>query len=609
MFKRLLIKIYPLVLLASIIITTQIIILKPHLQYGFSDVDWGFLSIYKTQNPYSVSQFINNFKIGGTRGGVYTHQIYYIGIQHELFGLNFKSFQITTHIFKTLAILASIPFFLAVSGSLFVAFIGTILFAFSYSAVGTMYTVVTSSDYLAILPAGIFISLYSYIVRKKSGSWRLLIAALILMVMSLFLSTERMYPLPVFVGLTEVFLLFIKKTAFDKNTRKRILVLLAPLLLIFFAFPFVFLSFVSAHGIEIIQRISAGNWNLLLTPFIVLGSIVIPHDYTKYLGLAKMDSLFSFLDFLLTGPLLSLVTVTVVLAILIFKKSQVIIQILGLTGFFSVVLYILGSHFADHQISVESIVQALIGLYILAFSIVSFLYWRKHKDRLFIGLFAGPFFALVYIFLTWIGAATSEIFSGIHRYLTIPALFMSLFLGSLISLMILRIFNLSKRFKLLRISAIIPIILLLVFINVNAKEINAFFNSQLTNGFGALDKQMMRDQLLIYLDNLSADKPSLIYFDFTQDNDNGYYYDNTLLGGFGSWILWHKNINFDEGKVPSVFWNNYQLLKASISEQGGKTGFQFNKRFFELENFYAFSLMNKKVYDIKNQVLNDLGIY
>src|SRR3989344_3469012 len=153
-----------LLLLIVLVIISQIILLKPHLEYGFSDVDWGFLSIYKTQNPYSLSQFIEFLKRGGTLGGIYTHQIYYIGIQNDLFGLDFKFFQITTHTFKILAILSIFPLLLAISGSRLAAFLSTIFFAFSYSAVGTMYTVVTSSDYSAIFSMGIFATLYWYVV-------------------------------------------------------------------------------------------------------------------------------------------------------------------------------------------------------------------------------------------------------------------------------------------------------------------------------------------------------------------------------------------------------------------------------------------------------------
>lgn len=594
-------------ILVPIIIISQLTILEPHLEYGFSDVDWGFLSFYKTQNPYTFNQFIKNIEVGGTMGGVYTHQIYYIGIQHELFGLDFKSFQLTTHIFKILAILAIFPLLLALSGSRLVAFITTILFAFSYSAVGIMYTVVTSSDYSAILFLGIFILLYWYIVKKDIGNWFLLLLLLLLLTLTLFLSTERMYQLPLFICLNEAFLIF-QKRKLGKNTIKRLLIMFLPLILILLAKPMVFLSYFLSHGIEIVQGISKGNWNLLLTPFVALGSIIIPHDYTKFLGVAKMDSFSSFLDFFITGPLLVLVTVTIVLGTLVFKKSYIILQILGLMILSSILLYILGTHFVDHQISIESKVQALVGFYILAVSIVSLFYWLRYRDRLLIGLFAGPFLAFLYIFLTWLGAATAEVFSGIHRYLTIPALFIDLFLGTLFVAMFINLYGFLKKFKLLKILALTVFIPLLFFINLNSQQIRIFFNSQLMNGFGAEDKNLMRDQLNSHLNNLSSSKPSLFYFDFLEDQERGYYYDNALLAGFQSWMLWHPSINFNKDLAPKIFWNNLEFLKSSIQIKNGQKVIIFNEKVYDINNFYTFKLKDKKVYDIKDQILNKLGI-
>lgn len=598
-----------LFLLVLAVIISQIILLKPHLKYGFSDVDWGFLSIYRTENPYYPSQFIEFLKRGGTLGGIYTHQIYYIGIQNDLFGLDFKSFQLTTHVFKILAILSIFPLFLAISGSRLVAVISTILFAFSYSAIGTMFTVVTSSDYSAIFSMGIFILLYWYVVKKNIGNWAILLLLLLLLILTLFLSTERMYQLPLFIALTEGFLVW-QRRKLGKNAIKRLLIMFLPLILIFLTKPMVFLSYFLSNGVEIVQRISAGNWNLLLTPVIALGSIISLPEYTKFLGVPKMGNFGSFLDFLITGPLFTLVLVTIAFATLIFKKSYIIIfQIVVLMILFSIILYILGTHFFDHQISIESIVQALVGFYILAVSIVSLLYWLKNKDRLLIGLFVGPLCAFLYILLTWLGAATSEVFAGAHRYLTIPALFMSLFLGNLFALIVLRIFHLLKNFKYIKFLAITPLLLLAIFININAKEIQTFFYSQLNNGFGAADKQMMRSQLLNYLDNLSSDKPSLFYFDFMEDNDRGYYYDNTLLGGFGTWMLWHPGINFNKDLAPKAFWNNLEFLKSSIQIKNEQKVIIYNEKVYDINNFYAFKLKNKKIIDIKSEILNQLGVY
>lgn len=610
MLTKLLIKTWPFALLTIIVVISQIIILKPHLKYGFSDVDWGYLALYKTRDHFSPSQFIKYLKTPGTQGGIYTQQIYYIGIQEDLFGLDFESFNKTTHFFKILATLACYPIFLIISGSVLVAFIATLLLAFSYSGIGTMYTVISSVDYLAIFSMGIFLTLYWYIVKNRVKSLRLLVLTLLLFMVTIFLSTKRLYQLPIFVIIIEFFLIKYQKTWQQKNiVIRRLIIMMLPLFLIFITQPKIYLDFVFSNGSELVRRILIGNWNLILTPFIVLGSFVLPHDYTRYIGTPKMDSFGSFLEFLFLGPIFIFVTSTIIIAFTIFKKPlKYIFWILSLISIFSIVLYILGTHFVDHQISIESITQALVGLYILIIAFVIFKYWTENKERLLIGLYAGPLLAIIFIFFTWIAAATSEVFSGTHRYLTIPAIPMSLFIANLFFLISYRLFTQLKNFSYLKFFAISPLILLVIFINSNAKGIQDFFNSQLKNGFGAYDKQMMRNQLLNYLNNLNSDKPSLIYFDFTDDNENGYYYDNTLLGGLGTWILWYSRINFNEDLTPSVFWNNTEILKASISEKNGVKGFLYNEKFFKLEDFYAFKLTGKKVYNIKEELLSSLGI-
>ncbi len=597
-----------LVILITFITISQLLILKPHLNYGFSDVDWGFLSIYKTQNPYNPSQFIHNLTNSGTQGGVYTHQIYYIGVQNEFFGLDFEKYQLTSHFFKILATIASFPVFFAITGSVLVAFVSTILFGFSYSAVGTMYTVVTSNDYMAIFLMEVFGLVYWNIIRKKITGLVWLFFALILLFLTLFWSTERMYPLPLFIIITEFFLLIKRLGSQTKRLIvKRLSVLILPLLIIFIVRPIVFLDFILRNGSEIIKRIYEGNWNLLLTPFIALGSIILPSDTAKFFGIASIESFPSFIDYLLTGPTPILFVLTFFTAVFIFKKPhKVILQISILTFIFSIFLYVLASHFVDHLLSRESITQALIGFYILAFALVSFGYWLKNNQHSLMGLFVGPFFAFLYILLTWVGAATSEVFIGAHRYLTIPAMLMSLFLGTLFSLMVSKNYHFLKNHQYLRVISFTPFFLLIFFINLNISEVENFFYYQLYNGFGNEDKQFMRGQLLNNLNNLPSDQPSLFYFDFKEDNTRGYYYDNTILGGFKSWMLWNKNLNFRNGLKPEIFWNNEGLLEDSMLRNGIK-GFSYQNHFYDTNHFYAFKLQDKRVIDIKDKLLNKLN--
>ena len=606
---KLKLKISVLLILTSIVTISQIIILRPHLEYGFSDVDWGYLNFYKMQNPYTLPQFIKNLKTPSPQGGVYTHQIYYMGIQYNLFNLDFKSFQATTHFFKILATITSFSIFLAISGSWLVAVIATILFGFSYSAVGTMYTVATSSDYSGIFSLGIFFLVYWYIVKKNIKGWFWLISTLLLLLLTLFLSTERMYPLPLFIVIGELFLLSTQRKWIDnKIAIKRLTVLILPLILVFAFQPAAFLDFVANNGSILVKMILAGNWNLLLTPLIALGSILIPFDYTHILGIAKIDNFFEFLNFFIEGPFLILISVTFLLGLGLFKKPiSYIIQIIVLTLLSCIILYLTASHFTDHLIAAGSINQAIIGAYVLIFAYVSFRYWIFNRDQILIGLFVGPFFAFLFILLTWVGAAPAEVFSGAHRYLTIPALLMSLFLGTIFAVISKRLFNNLGKFKYFKFIAFAPLLLLVCFININVKEIQYFFNYQLFSGFGAQDKNYMRNQLVSYLSNLSTGQPAFFYFDFTEDNINSYYYDNTILGGFKSWMLWNDRINFNKELVPDMVLNNAALLPTLVKEIDGQRGIYYNGKLYLPENVYAFALKDKKVIDIKSQTLERLG--
>lgn len=603
-------KIFIFLFLSIIVIFTQLKFLEPHLQYGFSDVDWGYLSIYKTTHPFSLSQFINYLQTNGTTGGVYTHQIYYLGLQGDLFGLDFRSYNLTMHIFKILATIFIYPVFLIISGSSLIAFVSTILFAFSYSAVGTMYSIATSSDYSAVFGMNIFLIAYLYIIKNSIASLWKISVVMSLLLLTLFLSTERMYPLPLFLIIIELFLVLNQKSwSHRKIIYKRMTIIILPLLLVFLAKPIIFLDFFLRTGIQLMTRIVNGNWNLLLTPFIALGSIVVPFNATHLLGVAKIDNFLNFFDFFISGPLPVLFLITFLASIFIFRRPQVILfQIMILTIVSSVFLYITASHFVDNLLTMESITQALVGFYTISFALVSFKYWLQNKDHSLIGLFAGPLFAFLYTFLTWLGAATSEVFFGAHRYLTIPALLMSLFLGTLFSLICLKMFNFFKNFRYIKLISFTPFIFIILFINLNVGEVNTFFSYQLYNGFGVSDQQYMRSQFNSYLNDLSGERPSLFYFDFSGDNLNSYYYDNTIRGGFNTWMLWNSKINFNKALAPDLIWNQPQVLKSSVTIRDGKKGFLYNGKFYVGENFYAFKLKDRKVIDIKDTLLKEFEI-
>lgn len=590
-----------------IVIISQIILLEPHLKYGFSDVDWGFLSTFKQYRQLYPNIFENFFRTF-ISAGVYTHQAYYIGIQGDFFDLNFNAYHIVIHVFKILATILAFPLFLIITESLAAAFVATILFAFAYPAVGTMYTVVTSSDYTGVLALNIFLAVYWWTIKKNKLRWYWLIGTLVLILVTLALSTERMYPIFFWLAGGELILLICHKFSreYIKKAYKRILVIFSPALITIVFFPGLILGFLSGNGVQLFNSIGAGNWAHILRPLLAMGSLIIPFNLWHYLGVAKINNVQEYLNFFLRGPMIIFAIFSLIVGIVIFKEVKRFIiwsVITNLLLAFSI--YILAvnhiGHFDPFIIS-----PALIGGHTVIFGLLTFIHWFKYqqKEKLLIGIFAGIFCAFSYILLTWVSADNYLNFAGVHRYLTVPALSICLSLGCLMILMVkkLKEKEITERFFLFPLLILIPLIL------IWSNQITDFFQGQLKQGFGATDQQMMRRQLLEISTNISNKEKSLFYFDFTDDNDNGYYYDSTILGGFGSWMLWHKSINFNRELAPAALWNNFEKLSSTKQVKNGQLGFNVYEHFFPISNFYAVKLKDKKVIDIKNEILKKLDI-
>lgn len=603
-------KYFLFLLLVPIVILSQLIILEPHLNYGFSDVDVGFLTSYR-QIKQLYPNLIENFWATFKKWGVYAHQSYYIGFQWEFFGLDilsyqdFRPYQIITHVFKTLATLAVFPFVLIISGSSLVAAITVILFAFSYGAVGTMYTIVTSSDYIGVLSMAIFLWVYALMIKGNKSDWWWLGLMGVLFALTLYLSTERMYPLIPFVLVTEIFLIWRNRSKVSiVNGLKRLSLLLSPIIIGLIIHPNLAFHFILGDTASLISSLLAGEGFRLLYPFISLGSLILPNHYWRYFGTLKIDTFADYLDFFISGPIIIFTVSTIVIAFIISQKPiRFFLWAIMPTIVFGLLTYILGSQFGG-KLDKEFLVPGLLGGYLISLALAAFIEWLKRPDRLLLGLFIAPFFALLYIILTWAAQNIYLLPVGAHRYLTVPAFGVSLFWGFLLTLMFRRLYY-ANTFT--RVISFLPYLLIIPIMLIGTSEIRDFFNGQLNNGFGATDKGMMRVQLYNQLSSFPTDKPSLFSFDFNEDRDNGYYYDNTILASFKQWMLWTDKINFNDGIAPDSLWNKPEILPSIIAEKDGKKGFLYNEKFYEPEYFYAFKLKNKQVIDVTKETLTSLG--
>lgn len=582
-------------------------LLKPQLQFGFSDIDWGFLNIYKQLNLQKsgfIDKFVQNW-------GVYAHQTYYIGIQERFFGLNFEYYQITAQVFKILGIIATYPLFLIITGSIPASLASTVLFAFSYPAIATIHTVVTSSDYSAILSMILFFWFYIYLIRHSIKKKVFLFIGSILFFLTLFLSTERMYPIIAWLIVIEIFLLFFyrfSKTYLEVAV-KRILIFFSPMAAIFLIKAGGFLDFLTSNGGQLVRDILSGNLSHFIRPFVSMGSMIVPQSLWKYFGEPAINNFSDYMHFFQTGPLIAFIIMTIIFC-LIFKRSLIfIVQILIVVISSSILTFFLVST-QKNNFDVLFITPALIGEYMVAFGFISFIYWYKsqQREKLLIGISVSLILAFIYILMTWIAADIYLTPIGVHRYLAVPVLLTCLAIGSTIALMAKKLWCTSKYTK---IFVFAPFLILIPVIIIWSSQITNFLQGELKNGFGVSDKQLMRTQLLSLLGNISDDEQSLFYFDFNDDQDNHYYYDNTILGGFGGWMMWDPRINFSDKLVPVAIWSKFDQLTAAKAQKNGTLGFQISDHFYSLQNFYAFKLKDKKVFDIKEQILDqlDMAVY
>lgn len=616
--------------------------LAPHLKYGFGDIDWRFLFSFKefsAQYPNPIDHLVHSW-IGI---GVYTYSIYYMGILEHFFpidGFNFINIHRATHLFKFLSALTLFPLILILTKKQLLAAIVTILYSVSYSSVGPIYTVGVSGNYLAITVMNLFLTYYIFIVKKNILGWIWLALGIFLFILTLFLSTERLYPLIPLIFLGEFFWMLSQKFSGSivKSSIKRQIALFSPLLLLFILVSsggptqFGGISGFFTNTKAIFQKIIEGNWQLLLNPQISLASLFFPKEYWGLIGSDRyaLSGYDGYLWFFL-GPFSVFLILTFFLSILISTKRLRFVLINSFLAFtLGNIVYIL----ANHQLSIDKALRqllgidifvspALVGAFILSLTLSFLIEWiLSAKNGSYpLYLFIGPAIAFFIIFLTWIPSDPSLTPVGIHRYLAIPAIFSSFFIASLITL----VYEKIKKIKILHNFSWLILLIILPIIQLNFSIVGDYFYQELEySGMDGAGQNRMKNQLLSYMSDFDLKEPTLFYLD-EQDYDNGYFQETAVIAGFNTWIQFRgKSMplegispiyirNSDLGSETNVYCTGVNVdcvgkLKTYVTTQNGEKGILYKNVFYLPKRFYAFRLKNRDVYDIKNEILQKIGI-
>lgn len=611
-------------LLIPLVIVLQYFILKPHLRYGFADVDWKLLLSFKEydllySNP--ISHLLNAWH----GWGIYVYQFYYIGLIEKLFGLDYKNFQIVTHIFKIIATISVYPVILLATRSKMVAFLATLIYTVAYSAVGVMYTVSTSGLFVAIPFMSLFLVWYWWLINKEKNSiWEILIAV-VLFFLTLFLATDRMYPLIPVVLLIEIFWWFknnySKKVLFE--VIKRLAAFAGIFLIIFLFNRYDFAGFFGGNTRDTLNRLILGDWQVLIKPLTSFGSLFFPREYWKFFGSPNIDSFFSYLGFIINGPLFLFVALSIFFAVFFSsKKVRFILITLISTFILSILIYMLTTHPSSIPKSLKShfdiatLIPALLGSFILSLTLALFKEWLDggKKDNLIISMVGGIVISMVFIVLTWFAADHILVFTGVHRYLTIPAIGSSLFIAGVIAIVFKKLYT----SKLKQVSYLV-LLFLIPLIMFNANIIGQYFKYELEYaGTDAAGHIRMKNKLWSYLTNFSNTEPSIFYFDESADHDNNYFDETTVLASFNFWMRFRGRDIVDSKLTPALLRSNLicseqrstclSTVKELVKEKNGVKGILYGTIFYKPENFYAFRFINRDIVDIRPEIVKIIGL-
>lgn len=610
-----------LMLLAVIVSLVSFIILKPALGIGFTPDDWELYLRYKSlgQAPFNKLG-----QVWAERGLYTTYQIYYMGLLDSLVGYNHRLFQTTNIVFKIIATLSLYPLILTVFKRRILAFLTTTLFAISYSSIGPLEFAVKGSDYVSIFWMSIFLIIYCYIVKKNLNFLWCMLAFLVLII-SINFSPIRMFPLLVIPFPIEIYILIKKRS--KKQLRQavtRILLFYTPFILLVIRIP----SILIGGPLSVIFRrvIIEGSWNIFLSPVAGLGNTFVPDQYWNLVfGLTRVNNLKEYINFLLGGPLVVLGVFTLLLAVLQSKNKIRFFFGIFITNFIlEIVIYFIAFNYKYLPIKYinnfepATLSPIILGLYILIITTTLFIRWLKKQDENFIfPLWSGLAFLIIFTFATWLFAPSGTTFSGTSYYLVVASIGSSLFLSAFLLALIDKVKHFNKILSFLITLLIIGFLSLILF--TSTKQINVRFHEIILNGGGAEDQIVMQKKTRVILKDFNLSQPTLFYFDTTEVGQDSTFMNRTLLLTFASWMhlqdgkLVDGCIEAFSGKrielskfVQTIDGQKGFFYRSFCVEKGGR-GVYYQDVFYKPENFYAFVIKDRNLFDIKHETLKQLG--
>ncbi len=614
------------VLLLGLVVLLHSIFDSIYLSFGMHSDDWICLVRFNALSGDFFHKALIFWKLPEI-GPHATSQIMYMGFLERIVGgLNYRIFDLVNICFKILATISLYPLILLIFNRKLLAFLAVLLYAMSYSTVGSFHDVVKGTEYQAIFFMNIFLIIYAFLTKKQLLSIKGIFALIFSFGIAIFLAPPRLFPLILLPFFIEFFIWICNRRKYSiKIAAKKLIFLYLPFFLLFIYHPSVVTDTFIAPATHV-QKIIEGHWFTLLAPFSGVGYMVLWGSYwSQMIGILDLDSLINYIIFLVlhTLPVFGIITSLLVLAISNNKK-----RVFFFTTFINFILEIPVFFLATNHLKIplgqrvgfdpNVLYSVFVGIYIISFGAGCLLEWFKERQRngLLLALWSGSFFSFYFVFFNWLLASTFLSFSSSQEYLTIPAIGVSLFMASLL----VGIYDRIKNINLLGLGAILAFctifLLLIPFYLINKVRTTEYLTS-IVNQNNAYKQKDLQQKITQQL-RLSTKKNVLVFFDWTNDKINSEFYSEYLYSTFTFWTHF-ENRKIIEGCINEI--TDKKLLTKSFIQQNDKAGFILpgncltseekdffvdQKVFYDLKNFYAFKIENNNLTDIRKEIVNDL---
>lgn len=595
-----------------IISILQSIILKPHLEFGFSPDDIWFFSDFSSLGSNPLLKFNTVWQ---SAGSYHATQIYYNGILFSLFGFNYPAYQIAALIFKILSVISVYFLVQVIFKNRLLSLTSGFVFAIHYGSVGSYEMVSRTQDYLLIPALNLFFVLFYFLYknRPKNILWIILTSAVFFF--SFFINPIRAYPFLPFIPFLGAIIYF--KDQSVSNLRW----VVKTLVIIFFPF-FLFYLLMGAQGapygnfLTNIQKAQQGNLQVFLTPLTTIGGLFLVGDALKFLNSINW-SIGSFIPFFLGGPLVVFGLATLFLSKIFSKKPLRFFTLVFITNFIlEAILFLIIDHalnlppeFKMNYDANTYAPAAFLGIYIIVLTIFILKEWLNDKNNIYLGLYLlGISYALTSILLTWMLQDYVYIPLGINGYSTLPSMGVS---GSIAAILTLTYIKL-KESNLLKFFAPAVFLILIPYFLLSNDQIQMYFKRYLDGGgMRASDQLALKNKFWSLVK-----EPELcnkfFYLDNSSDPLNRYSHSVIMIDRFDRWYNLYGPFKSKIACPVALLVDYEDKLVASYVSRNGIGGFFYKdydgkEKFFPLKDFYAFRLQNKDIIDIKEHITEQIA--